>query len=97
VPPLWINFPQGGDKDMKTKDKQDEQQRHARRDAIIRAVFRELVYHENYSFESAYIFIGDIWGLGKTKITQIVKGEDECSLSEYDLTKLAVILQRISK
>ena len=79
------------------KDKQDEAQRHARRDAIIRSVFQQLVYHENYSFECAYIFIGDIWGLGKTKITQIVRAEDECSLSEHDLTKLAVILQRISR
>ena len=36
-------------------------------------------------------------GVGRaTKITQIVKSEDECSLSEYDLLKLAVILQRIS-
>ena len=80
-----------------TKDKQDELQRHARRDAIIRAVFQQLVYQENYSFESAYIFIGDIWGLGKTKLTQIVNVKSECSLSEYDLTKLAVILHRLSK
>lgn len=79
------------------KDKQDELQRHARRDAVIRAVFQQLVYQENYSFESAYIFIGDIWGLGKTKLTQIVNAKAECSLSEYDLTKLAVILHRLSK
>ncbi len=81
---------------MKTKDKQDEQQRHARRDAIIRAVFHQLVYVENCSFEHAYIFIGDIWGLGRSKIAQIVKAKDECPLSGYDLTKLAVLLQRIS-
>ena len=35
------------------KDKQDEAQRHAHRDAIIRAVFQQLVYHENYSYECA--------------------------------------------
>ena len=81
---------------MQTKDKQDEAQRHAHRDAVIRAVFNQLVYHENYSFESAYIFIGFIWGLGKTKLTQIVNTKAECSLSEYNLKKLAVILQRIS-
>jgi len=79
------------------KDTQDEAQRHARRDAIIRAVFQQLVYHENYSFESAYIFIGEIWGLGKTKLIKIVNATDECSLSEYNLTKLAVILHRISE
>ena len=79
------------------KDKQDERQRHARRDAIIRAVFQQLVYHENYSFESAYIFIGDIWGLGRSKLAQIVNAKDDCPLSGYDLAKLAVILQRISK
>ena len=79
------------------KDKQDEAQRHARRDAIIKAVFAQLVYHENFSFESAYIFIGEIWGLGKTKLTQIVNSSNECSLSEYNLAKLAVILHRISK
>ena len=82
---------------MKEKDKQDEAQRHARRDAIIRAVFQQLVYQDNFSFESAYIFLGEIWGLGKTKLTKIVKEKDECSLSEYNLTKLAVLLHRISK
>ena len=80
---------------MATKDKQDEAKRHAHRDALIRAVFLQLVHHENYSFESAYIFIGTIWGLGKTKLTQIVYAKDECSLSEYDLTKFVVILQRL--
>ena len=54
------------------KDKQDEAQRHASRDAIIRVVFHQLVYQENYPYERTYVFIGWIWGLGKTKITQIV-------------------------
>ena len=82
---------------MKTKDKQDEAQRHARRDAIIRAVFKELVYHENYSFECAYIFIGEIWGFGRSKLVQIVNAKDECPLSGYNFAKKAVILHRISK
>ena len=82
---------------MKKNDKQDEAQRHAGRNAFIKAVFHELVYQENYPFECAYIFLGEIWGLGKTKLTDIVKSNDECSLSEYNLTKLAVILHRISK
>ena len=80
-----------------TKDKLDEAQRHARRDAIIKAVFTQLVYHENYPFESAYIFLGEIWGFGKTKLTQIVNSTNECSLSEYNIAKLAVILHRISE
>ncbi len=79
------------------KDKQDEAQRHASRDAIIRVVFHQLVYQENYPYERAYVFIGWIWGLGKTKINQIVNAKDECSLSEYDLTKFVVILQQILK
>ena len=82
---------------MRNYDRQDEAQRHARRDAIIRAVFHQLVYVENYSFERAYIFIGDIWGLGRSKIAQIVRSKDECPLSGYDFAKLAVILHRISK
>ena len=65
------------------KDKQDEAQRHAHRDAIIRAVFQQLVYHENYSYECAYIFIGDIWGLGRSKLAQIVNAKDDCPLSGY--------------
>ena len=81
---------------MKTKDKQDELQRHARRDALIREVFKQLVYHENYSFESAYVFIGEIWGFGRSKLVQIVNAKDECPLSGYNIAKLAVILQRIS-
>ena len=56
----------------------------------------KLVYHENYSYECAYIFIGDIWGLGRSKLVQIVNAKDDCPLSGYNLTKLAVILQRIS-
>ena len=82
---------------MKTKDTEDEMLRHARRDALIKKVFEQLVYHENYSFENAYIFLGDIWGLGRSKLIQIVNAKDECPLSGYNLAKLAVLLHRISK
>ena len=78
------------------RDKQDEQQRHAQRNYVIKEVRNQLVTNFGYSYTEADIFIGRIWGLGKTTITHIVKSEDECSLSEYDLLKLAVILQRIS-
>ena len=56
---------------------EEQAQRHARRDAIIKAVFQQLVYHENYSYECAYIFLGDIWGLGRSKLVQIVNAKDE--------------------
>ena len=71
------------------KDKQDDAQRHAHRDAIIRAVFQQLVYHENYSYECAYIFIGDIWGLGRSKLTQIVNAKDDCPLTMTISTRSA--------
>lgn len=40
------------------------------------------MYHENYSYECAYIFIGDIWGLGRSKLAQIVNAKDDCPLSD---------------
>ena len=79
------------------KDKQCEAQRHARRDAVIRAVFHQLVYHENYSYECAYIFIGVIWGLGERQIQKILKRSDESALGAYDLAEFVVILQQILK
>ena len=55
------------------RDKQDEQQRHAQRDAVISMVFRTIVNAFNKSCDDAYIFIGRIWGLGKTKIMYMCK------------------------
>ena len=81
---------------MKTKDKQDEEQRHAQRDALIHSVFIELVHREGCSVIEAYIFLGKIWGLGERKLQQIVGKSNEYALSADDLMKLAVILQRIS-
>ena len=82
---------------MKTKDKQDEAQRHAQRNALIHAVFIELVHHEGYGVLDSYIFLGKIWGLGERKLQKIVGQSNEYALSADDLTKLAVILHRISK
>ena len=81
---------------METKDKQDEAQRHAQRDALIHSVFIELVYREGYSVMDAYIFLGRIWGLGERKLQQIVGQPNKYALSADDLTKLAVLLHRIS-
>ena len=78
------------------KDKQDEAQRHAQRNYVIKEVRNQLVSSFGYSYTDADIFIGKIWGLGRSKIAQIVRSKDECPLSGYDLSKLAVLLQRIS-
>ena len=49
------------------RDKQDEQQRHAQRNYVIKEVRNQLVTNFGYSYTEADIFIGRIWGLGKTK------------------------------
>jgi len=79
------------------KDKQDEAQRHAQRDALISMVFRTIVHDFNKSCDDAYILIGRIWGLGERQIQKILKRADESALSAYDLAEFVVILQRISK
>ena len=79
------------------KDKQDEAQRHAQRDALISMVFRTIVHDFNKSCEDAYILIGRIWGLGERQIQKILKRSDESALGAYDLAEFVVILQRISK
>lgn len=81
---------------MKKKDKQDEQQRHAQRDALISKVFRVIVHEKNKSCDYAYILIGRICGLGVRQIQKILKHADESALSAYDIAEIAVILQRIS-
>ena len=79
------------------KDKQDEQQRHAQRDALISKVFCTMVRDCNKSCDDAYILIGRIWGLGERQIQKILKHADESALSAYDFAEFVVILQRILK
>ena len=79
------------------KDKQDEQQRHAQRDALISKVFRTMVHDFNKSCDDAYILIGRIWGLGERQIQKILKRCDESALSADDFAEFVVILQRISE
>lgn len=55
---------------MKTKDKQNEQQRHAQRNYVIREVRNSLVTEFKYSYTEADIFIGRIWGIGERKNTR---------------------------
>ena len=78
------------------KDKQDEAQRHAQRDALISMVFRVIVRDFNRSCDYAYILIGRIWGLGERQIQKILKHADESALSADDIAEFAVILHRIS-
>ena len=82
---------------MKAKDKQDEAQRHAQRNYLIKEVRNQLVSNLGDSYTDADIFIGRIWGLGERKIRDIVSSKSFSAVSADDLTKLAVILQRISK
>lgn len=80
---------------MQTKDKQDEAQRHAQRDALISKVFRVTVQDQNKSCDYAYILIGRIWGLGERQIQKNLKHADESALSAYDFAEFVVILQQI--
>ena len=82
---------------MQTKDKQDEAQRHAQRDALISMVFRTIVHDLNKSCDYAYILIGRIWGLGERQIQKILKRADESALGADDFAEFVVILQRISE
>jgi len=79
------------------KDKQDEAQRHAQRNYVVQEVRNQFVSTFGDSYTNADIFIGKIWGLGERKIREIVKSESFSAVSADDLTKLAVILQRILK
>ena len=78
------------------KDKQDEAQRHQQRNYLIKEVRNQLVSNLGYSYTDADIFIGRIWGLGERKIREIATSKSFSAVSADDLTKLAVILQRIS-
>lgn len=79
------------------KDKQDEAQRHAQRNYVIKEVRNQLVHHLGYSYTDADILIGRIWGVGERKIREIIRSESFSAVSAADLTQLVVILQRILK
>ena len=79
------------------KDKQDEAQRHAQRNYVIKEVRNQLVTHQGCSFAEADILIGRIWGVGDRKIREIVSAEPFSAVSAADLAKLIVSLQQILK
>ena len=82
---------------MRTKNKEEEAQRHAQRNALISMVFRTIVHDFNKSCDFAYILIGRIWGLGERQIQKILKHADESALGAYDFAEFFVILQQILK
>lgn len=70
----------------------------AKRDALIRALFHELSKEKNVPIMSHYIFLENIFGLSDRQIrTIIVQSDDFLEVVSDDLTKLAVLLQRLSK
>jgi len=81
---------------MRNYDRQDEAQRHAQRNYVIREVRNLLVSDFECSYTEADIFIGQFWGLGERKIREIVRTESFSAVSADDFAKLAVILHRIS-
>ena len=82
---------------MKTKDKEDEAQRHQHRNYLIKEVRYRLVSYFGYSYTDADIFIGMIWGLGERKIREIAGTKSFSAVSADDLRKLIVLLHRISE
>ena len=82
---------------MKTRDKEDEQQRHAQRNFVIHEVRSALVNECKYSFGQADALIGKIWGLSVRKIQEIEQAKVFCAVAAHNLSKIAVLLQRISE
>lgn len=80
-----------------TKDKQDEAQRHAQRNYVIKEVRNQLVKHLGLSFTNADILIGRIWGVGDRKIREIVRSESFSAVSADNLSIFVVSLQQILK
>ena len=77
---------------------QDEAWRHACRNSLIQAMFKELISDPNRSYGEAYLFLEKITGLGEIQIRKILASQKcECSLSEDDLALFIVLLQRISE
>ena len=79
------------------KDTIDRAWRLAKRNALISAIFYELTNKEGFGFMQAYLFLEDIFGIDERQIRKILRQNSKVELSSADLTKLAVILQRISK
>ena len=79
-----------------TKYMDDRAMRLTKRNTLIQAIFHELTNNEASSFTDAYVFLGRIFGINDRQIRKILLLKTKVALSADDLTKLAVILHRIS-
>ena len=79
-----------------TKNTDERTMRLAKRNALISALFYELTAREGCSFMQAYVFLEGIFGLNDCQIRRILRQKSKVVLSTDDLTKLAVILHRLS-
>ena len=67
-----------------------------KRNALISTIFYELTNQEGFGFMQAYVFLEEIFGIDERQIRKIIRQNAKVELSSDNLTKLAVILQRIS-
>jgi hypothetical protein len=78
------------------KDATNRALRLTKRNALISTVFYELTNQEGFGFMQAYVFLEEIFGIDERQIRKIIRQNAKVELSSDNLTKLAVILQRIS-
>ena len=78
------------------KDATDRALRLTKRNALISTIFYELTNKEGFGFMQAYLFLEEIFGIDERQIRKIIRQNAKVELSSDNLTKLAVILQRIS-
>ena len=79
------------------KDATNRALRLTKRNALISTIFYELTNQEGFGFMQAYVFLEEIFGIDERQIRKIIRQNAKVELSSDNLTKLAVILQRISK
>ena len=79
------------------KDRLDRAARLAKRDAIINAMFNEMLIDDK-PFMTRYQLLGDFWGLGDCQLSRIINHPKSLFvLSTNDVSYFAVLLQRISE
>ena len=81
---------------MTQTDKDDRAKRLAHRNTLIREIFHQLTTAEKMTYTDAYIFLGRFFGINDRQIRKILLQKSKVALSADSLTKLSVILQRIS-
>ncbi len=78
------------------KDATNRALRLTKRNALISTIFYELTNQEGFGFMQAYVFLEEIFGIDERQIRKIIRQNAKVELSSDNLTKLAVILHRIS-